>query len=217
MYFINFLFFAEMPKILGIEFAPLHIPMERRLQTLAVQQWTFSFLFLGFGCLFIMAYLLFTSLYWIPLLYFAYFVYDRKKAARGGRRWQWVREWTLWKYFQQYFPINLIKTVDLDPNKNYIMGFHPHGVLSVSAFCHFATEGSRWSKIFPGITPYLLVLPGHFLFPVYRDYFMSGGKCMCITKTVIVDEARKTFEYDCNIWNDERLIFQALLSVVQRA
>lgn len=81
----------------------------------------------------------------------------------------------MWKYFQQYFPITLIKTVELDPKKNYIMGFHPHGILSVSAFCHFATEGSGWSKIFPGITPYLLVLPGHFMFPVYRDYFMAGG------------------------------------------
>lgn len=165
-----------MPRILGIELAPLHIPMERRLQTLAVQQWTLSFLFLGFGCLILMIYLLFTSLYWIPLCYLVYYLYDRKTSARGGRRWQWIREWPVWKYFQQYFPITLIKTVELDPKKNYIMGFHPHGILSVSAFCHFATEGSRWSRIFPGITPYLLVLPGHFQFPVYRDYFMAGGK-----------------------------------------
>lgn len=164
-----------MPRILGIELAPLHIPMERRLQTLAVQQWTLSFLFLGFGCLILMIYLLFTSLYWIPLCYLVYYLYDRKTSVRGGRRWQWIREWPVWKYFQQYFPITLIKTVELDPKKNYIMGFHPHGILSVSAFCHFATEGSGWSRIFPGITPYLLVLPGHFQFPVYRDYFMAGG------------------------------------------
>lgn len=173
-----------MPKILGIELAPLHIPMERRLQTLAVQQWTLSFLFLGFGCLIIMIYLLFTSFYWIPLCYLVYYLYDRKTSARGGRRWQWIREWPVWKYFQQYFPITLIKTVELDPKKNYIMGFHPHGILSVSAFCHFATEGSGWSKIFPGITPYLLVLPGHFMFPVYRDYFMAGGKFTFVCKTV---------------------------------
>lgn len=172
-----------MPKILGIELAPLHIPMERRLQTLAVQQWTLSFLFLGFGCLIIMIYLLFTSFYWIPLCYLVYYLYDRKTSARGGRRWQWIREWPVWKYFQQYFPITLIKTVELDPKKNYIMGFHPHGILSVSAFCHFATEGSGWSKIFPGITPYLLVLPGHFMFPVYRDYFMAGGKFTFVCKT----------------------------------
>lgn len=30
-----------------IEFAPLNIPLSRRLQTAAVVQWVFSFLFLG--------------------------------------------------------------------------------------------------------------------------------------------------------------------------
>ena len=47
-------------KIFGVEFAPLFIPTERRLQTLAVIQWVASFLILGFACTFFMIYLLFT-------------------------------------------------------------------------------------------------------------------------------------------------------------
>ncbi|KAK3095225.1 hypothetical protein FSP39_011832 [Pinctada imbricata] len=164
-----------MTKVLGVEFAPLNVPFRRRLETLAVFQWTLSFLFLGFGCLFITISLLFSRFYFIPLLYLVYYVWDRKTSARGGRRFQWIRNWPLWRYFHSFFPITLVKTADLDPNKNYIMCFHPHGVLSVSAFCHFATEGSGWSKTFPGLTPYLLVLAGHFQFPFYRDYFMAGG------------------------------------------
>ena len=47
-------------KIFGVEFAPLFIPTERRLQTLAVIQWVASFLILGFACTFFMIYLIFT-------------------------------------------------------------------------------------------------------------------------------------------------------------
>ena len=172
-----------MTKFLGIEFAPLHIPLRRRLETLAVLQWTLTFLFLGFTCLFVYIALLFTRFYYIPLIYGVYYYFDRKTSARGGRRWHWTREWAVWRYFQSFFPMTIVKTVEYDPNRNYLMGFHPHGVLSASAFCHFSTEGTGWSKKFPGLTPYLLVLPGHFQFPFYRDYFMSAGMYMYQEKT----------------------------------
>ncbi|XP_071165310.1 2-acylglycerol O-acyltransferase 2-like [Mytilus edulis] len=163
-------------KILGIEFAPLDVPFERRLQTFAVFQWTFSFLFLGFGCLFLFLYVLIaTNYYYIPLLYALYYYFDSQRSERGGRRINWIRRWKIWTHFANYFPLEIVKTTELDPNKNYIMGFHPHGVLSVSAFGNFTTEGTGWSKKFPGLTPYLMVLAGHFQFPLYRDYFMAGG------------------------------------------
>lgn len=59
-------------KIMGVEFAPLRIPLKRRLQTFAVWQWTLSFLFLGLLCLGFMIYLCFTPWYPIPLLYAVY-------------------------------------------------------------------------------------------------------------------------------------------------
>lgn len=168
-----------MAKILGMEFAPLSIPLQRRLQTLAVLQYTMSFLFLGFGCLFISIYILiFTRYYYLMLVYLAYQYYDRKTCERGGRRSTWIRNWSLWKYYSSYFPAKLVKTAELDPEKNYILGFHPHGVMSTSAFVHFSSEGTGWSKVFPGMTSYLLVLAGHFSFPVYRDYLMSSGKSL---------------------------------------
>jgi 2-acylglycerol O-acyltransferase 2 len=30
--------------------------------------------------------------------------------------------------------------VDLDPKKNYLFAYHPHGILSIGAFLSFATE-----------------------------------------------------------------------------
>ncbi|MPC29016.1 2-acylglycerol O-acyltransferase 1 [Portunus trituberculatus] len=90
-------------------------------------------------------------------------------------RVEWVRRLPLWKHYRDFFPIHLIKTCELDPSKNYIMGYHPHGILSAGAFCNFATEGTNFSKNFPGFTPHLLTLEGHFLLPFYREFFMASG------------------------------------------
>jgi hypothetical protein len=72
-----------MAKFLGIEFAPLLIPIERRLQTLAVLYYCSEFLFIGFLTLFVLIYLLFTQYFFIPLLYFAWFIYDRNVCNQG--------------------------------------------------------------------------------------------------------------------------------------
>ncbi|XP_067668805.1 2-acylglycerol O-acyltransferase 2-like isoform X2 [Haliotis asinina] len=164
-------------KILGIEFAPLRIPLERRLQTVAVYQFTLSFLFLGFSCLFLAFYLLFTRFYYISLIYLVWYYYDRHQSTHGGRRVQWVRKWKMWKYFANFFPLKLTKTVELNPNKNYIFASHPHGVMCYSHFCNYATEGTGFSELFPGLRPYLLTLPGQYKFPFFRDYFMLTGSC----------------------------------------
>lgn len=41
----------------------------------------------------------------------------------------WWRELFWWKLYQSYFPAKLHKTVDLDPNRNYLFAAFPHGVL----------------------------------------------------------------------------------------
>ena len=145
--------------VLGVEFAPLSIPFARRLQTLAV---------FSMSCLFASGPLLgtvtFIVLIFSPFSLFAviyivsYFLWDFDISSRGGRRVAFLRKLPVWKYFCQYFPINLVKTVELDPDRNYIMGYHPHGVISSGAFGSFATEGAGFSKLFPGITPYLMTL-----------------------------------------------------------
>lgn len=164
-------------KIWGFEFAPLFIPFERRVQTTAVFQWTLSFLFLGFSCLGLFIYLFFTRFYYIPLAYLAWYIYDYNKAEEGGRRFEFQMHNPLWKYFRDYFPIKLIKTTDLDPSKNYIVGYHPHGIMSAGAFCNFSTYATGFDKIFPKIKPYLCILTGQFRFPFYREYLLSSACC----------------------------------------
>ncbi|XP_054518515.1 2-acylglycerol O-acyltransferase 2 isoform X2 [Pan troglodytes] len=76
---------------------------------------------------------------------------------------------------KDYFPISLVKTAELDPSRNYIAGFHPHGVLAVGAFANLCTESTGFSSIFPGIRPHLMMLTLWFRAPFFRDYIMSAG------------------------------------------
>lgn len=167
----------NMLKILGIEFAPLWIKPERRLQTAVVLCWCLCLLFLGFGSTLLTVYLLFYSSVWyLMAIYMIWYYYDRNCQYQGGRRVDSVRRWKIWRYFKNYFPVSLVKTCELNPNKRYIFGYHPHGILAVGGFCNFGTESTGFSELFPGIRPYLLTLDGHFRFPLYKELFMCSGK-----------------------------------------
>jgi len=62
---------------------------------------------------------------------------------------------------------------DLPPDRPYLFGYHPHGIIGMyaqfgfglhkadrnrGAFATFATEGTGFSDYFPGILPHLLTL-----------------------------------------------------------
>lgn len=74
------------------------------------------------------------------------------------------------------FCLQLVKTHNLLTTRNYIFGYHPHGIMGLGAFCNFSTEATEVSKKFPGIRPYLATLAGNFRMPVLREYLMSGGE-----------------------------------------
>lgn len=76
---------------------------------------------------------------------------------------------------QYVYLAQLVKTVDLHPNKNYILGYHPHGIMSTGAFATFGTDTCRFTEVFPGVKPTLAVLAGLFMIPIFREYLMSGG------------------------------------------
>ncbi|XP_076147226.1 diacylglycerol O-acyltransferase 2-like [Alosa pseudoharengus] len=154
------------------------------LQRLAVVQYILSFLFMGPACIILLMYLLYTSCWWVTALYCLWLAHDWNTHKQAGRRSEWVRNWPVWTYFKDYFPIRLIKTHDLPPNKNYIFGYHPHGIFCFGAFCNFATEANMFSEKYPGITPYVATLSGNFLLPVAREYLMSAGVCPVTHDTI---------------------------------
>ncbi|XP_006134902.1 2-acylglycerol O-acyltransferase 1 [Pelodiscus sinensis] len=167
-----------------VEFAPVHIPLARRLQTAAVFQWVFSFLLLAQCCCGIFITLFFGKYWLLPVLYAVWLYFDWETPQTGGRRSKWIRNWTVWRYFKDYFPVHLIKTSDLEPSHNYLFGFHPHGILVAGAFANFCTEHTGFKELFPGFTPYLHILPLWFGCPFFRDYAMSVGLVSASKKSV---------------------------------
>jgi len=155
-----------------IEWAPLHIPFARRIQTLVVA----FFLALQLVLIIVSLSLLFSVVYTIPMiLYMTWMYFDKAPSNGKGRRFEWARQLSVFNYMRDYFPVNLIKTADLDPTKTYIFGYHPHGILSVGAFVNFCTEATGWSQKFPGIKASLLTLGVQFMCPFWRDFLLALG------------------------------------------
>lgn len=162
-----------------VEWAPIKIPIKRRLQTLAVMTQVYMFLFGHiFGMCLLLVLLLnpYTTIFAVLYLGWA-FILNPRTPSRGGRTIEAARRWKIWKYYCEYFPIHLIKTADLDPKENYIFGYHPHGIIGIGALGNFCGEATGFSENFPGIYPHLLTLTVNFRFPFSRDYSMSFGAC----------------------------------------
>lgn len=167
-----------MTKVLGVEFAPLKIPVSRRLQTVAVIHYISVFVLIPILSIWFFVYVfLFTQYWWTVLLYAAWFYYDRDTPKRGGRQFgkYFFRNWAIWRWQRDYFPVTLHKTADLDPEKNYILGYHPHGIVSVGAYTNFGTEANGVTKMFPDIKIHLCTLVGNFWFPLRREYTMMSA------------------------------------------
>ncbi|SPC63066.1 probable diacylglycerol acyltransferase type 2b [Ustilago sp. UG-2017b] len=157
-----------------IRFAPLSIPRSRRLQTLGVLFWA---LLLPI-CISLFFLLLSIPLTWPILIpYLIWILFIDTAPENCGRRFSWVRKLAVFRYFAEYFPISMIKTTNLPPDRPYIFGCHPHGILGVAAVANLATDATEFSESFPGITPHLLTLATNFTIPLFRDCLMAMGIC----------------------------------------
>jgi len=109
------------------------------------------------------------------IIYLILMRFDPAPTNGKGRRFEWLRTSRIFHYMRDYFPVNLVKTADLDPSKNYIFGYHPHGIISVGAFINIATEATNWSGNFPGIKASLLTLGVQFSCPFWREVLLALG------------------------------------------
>lgn len=173
-----------------MEFAPINLPMERRLQTVAILFWLFLFVAIPLFAYPVVIYLLAFSSYdvfrraaafLLPYLWWIWVV-DRDSCNKGGRKMDWVRNWAIWKWYNDYFPIKLVKTAELNPKRNYLMGSHPHGVLCSGAFGCFGSNAQNVEKLFPGMSFNILTLEINFRWPIMRDIILSLGVCAASRK-----------------------------------
>ncbi|KAF3006027.1 diacylglycerol O-acyltransferase 1 [Curvularia kusanoi] len=156
-----------------IRFAPMNVPLQRRLQTCAVLMHTLSIV----GSLAIFFFLCSIPLLWPILLPYTVYVLFSNAGTSGelSFRSERLRRLKVWSLFASYFPARLHRSQELEPTRKYIFGYHPHGIISHGAFAAFATEALGFSQLFPGITNALLTLDSNFRYPIYREYALRLG------------------------------------------
>ncbi|XP_036621850.1 2-acylglycerol O-acyltransferase 3 [Trichosurus vulpecula] len=150
---------------------------KQRIEMLSVYQFVITYLFMGLFSSLLLLCLLFTPFWFLSVLYLVWLYLDWDTPDRGGRRFEWMRKCKVWEHFRDYYPIKLVKTAELPPDRNYVLASHPHGIMCAGTFCNFATEGNGFSRQFPGLRPFVAGLAGLFRLPVYREYLMSLGLC----------------------------------------
>jgi hypothetical protein len=111
---------------------------------------------------------------WIVVL-FAYFSMGNPKPEKtGSRMWkEFKNNSEMWTLFERYFSLRVIKTADLDPSKQYLFGFHPHGIYPMTVF--WATHGHKWRSLFEGITVAPLCATVIFFLPIMREICLWLG------------------------------------------
>jgi 2-acylglycerol O-acyltransferase 2 len=153
------------------------VPIRRRIQTGCVLLWL-----LGFA--------VFPLLMW-PLVLFVVFctplspfvigyltwVFFYDDSAQTGKRRRPISKFRIWKQIRDYFPIRMIKTADIEPDRSYVFGYHPHGVISMGALVNFATYATGLDKTYPGVNVHVLTLAGNFYLPVLREWVLWMGIC----------------------------------------
>lgn len=156
-----------------IRWAPLNVPLKRRLQTLTVLCHNLSIVF----CLSTFLFLAAIPLSWPILLPYLIYVLLSTAASCGmlSYRSDYLRGLKVWSLFASYFPARLHRTEELPPTRKYVFGYHPHGIISHGAFAAFCTEALGFSHLFPGITNAVLTLDSNFRIPFYRDYILAMG------------------------------------------
>ncbi|KAH0814407.1 hypothetical protein GEV33_008384 [Tenebrio molitor] len=179
-------------KVLGIEFAPLVVPMHRRYETLAVAAWLFLAAFGGLTGLLVCIYLLFTRLWWLVPLYATWTYLDRHVGESGGRSNFWMQNWRWWYHLKNYFPVetHCVPSFSLDPTRNYLFCCFPHGIIPVGPFTALANTWSNFRKSYPEFTVKLAVLHALVLLPIVRELGLAYGTISCSIKSLNYELSR---------------------------
>lgn len=131
----------------------------------------------------------YTPLWSLVVVYLSWtYLLEWNTPNRGGRDFfrNYLRRLAIFKYIRDYYPIALVKTYELDPQRNYILGYHPHGLLTEGASVALNTEACGFSDKFPGIIPHLAAHDGILKALLYRDLIMGLG---------VINASRDSLEY----------------------
>ncbi|KAM7344416.1 2-acylglycerol O-acyltransferase 2-like [Cochliomyia hominivorax] len=82
-------------------------------------------------------------------------------------------------HLRDYFPVQLIKTAELKPNRNYLFASFPHGIMGVGNSINASNNIGKWLQLFPGIRPKIATLDMNFYLPFMRELCRLWGLVSC--------------------------------------
>ena len=88
----------------------------------------------------------------------------------------------MWRLSLRYFSTRVVREAPLEAGKQYIFGYHPHGILVMSRIFFY---GGAWEALFPGVKCRVLGATPMFKVPACRE--------LCLAMSA-VDAGRKTAE-----------------------
>ncbi|CAL2035718.1 unnamed protein product [Caenorhabditis brenneri] len=174
-----------MPQFLGIEWIDIFSSVERKKTYLGMVAHATLTYPIGNMLLVVPLFLLF-PFHWflLVLLYIAWVYYDRKTPSRGGYGLDFIRKWKINEWYAGYFPAKVHKTAELPKDKNYILAYHPHGIISMGGWVNFASNGSGIMEMYPGITFNLCTLGMNFKIPIRREILLLFGCIDCSKESI---------------------------------
>lgn len=180
----------------GIEFAPLNIPMHRRLETLAI---AFCFTFFTIGGILVYIFLAWSILFSpffrpLSLLYILWWYYDFNSAVNGNRYSPSARNWRWHKLICNYYPVKIVKTAEFQPNTNYLFIGFPHGILSGAFFSGLGANGCGFDDTFSGGKIFFASNGYLTTAPIIRELSLPIGLISASEKTIlsVVGEQRNS-------------------------
>ena len=109
-------------------------------------------------------------------MYTYYHQFRGKTRVVPSFRWKCFRESLVARGLANYFPVKVVKTADLDPGRNYLLGSHPHGFICFGVLSAFGSTVHNTDELFPGIFFRLLSLREFYLAPGLREFALGAGK-----------------------------------------
>lgn len=113
------------------------------------------------------------------ILAVAFYVYVPAYAGQpqvtGARKKQhWVTQRSeVMEKVADYFDGQLFREAPLDPQQHYILGFHPHGILTSTV--QWLQFSQRWRDLFPGVYGHILTASVLHQIPLARDVLQFFG------------------------------------------
>jgi hypothetical protein len=109
------------------------------------------------------------------LFYVYVFSYSGRPQVTGARkRMSWVAGRSeVMETVVRYFRGRLLRDAPLDPTQHYIIGFHPHGIMSTSVL--WLQFSQQWRDLFPGVHANILTASVLHQIPLARDILQFFG------------------------------------------